>query len=170
MGYFCIGCVPSAEIGALAFGSLQATWLEKILGVFLLLTLIYRHSGLKRWEMELVHFSILGAVFGIMSALAGTVGPMVAPFFLDYGLVGNAYIATEAMTAVAMHITKSIIYAKFALVTFDTAVIGLAMGSVMILGSYLGKRTLDRLPRIWFTRIIEAVILMAGIQFLFFPQ
>ncbi len=168
--YFCAGCVPSAFIGALAFGSLQASWLEKILGVFLLLILIYRHSGLKSWDMKLPYFSTLGAVFGAMSALVGTVGPMVAPFFLDYGLVGSAYIATEAMTAVVMHITKGIVYAKFTLLTFDTAAVGLAMGSVMILGSYLGKKILDRLPKIWFTRIIEAVILVAGLQFLFLPQ
>jgi uncharacterized membrane protein YfcA len=166
--YFCAGSIPSAIAGALLFGSLHASWLEKILGVFLLLTLIYRHSGLKGWKINVIHFSILGAVFGAMSALVGTAGPMVAPFFLDYGLVGSAYIATEAMTAVVMHITKGVVYAKFALLTVETAAIGLAMGTVMILGSYLGKKILDRLPRVWFTRIIEAVILISGVQFILF--
>lgn len=168
VGYFCTGCIPSAIAGALLFGSLHASWLEKILGVFLILTLIYRHSGFKSWEMKLVHFFVLGAIFGAMSALVGTVGPIVAPFFLDYGLVGSAYIATEAMTAVAMHITKGIVYAKFTLLTLETTMVGLTMGAVMILGSYLGKKILDRLPRVWFTRIIEAVILLSGLQFIIF--
>lgn len=55
-----------------------------------------------------------------------------------------------------------------ALLTWDTTMIGLAMGAVMILGSYLGKKTLDRLPRVWFTRIIQAVILLSGLQFIIF--
>jgi len=42
------------------------------------------------------------------------------------------------------------------------------MRTAMILGSYWGKKILDRLPRVWFTRIIEAVILISGIQFIFF--
>jgi len=44
--------------------------------------------------------------------LLGTVGPLVAPFFLDFGLVGSAYIDSEAMTAA---ITKGIVYSRYAL-------------------------------------------------------
>lgn len=98
--------------------------------------------------------------------MVGTVGPLVAPFFLDFGLVGSAYIATEAMTAVVMHITKGIVYAKFALIGYQSLVIGLIMGVIMFGGSYIGKSIVDRLPKEWFTRLVEAVVLLAGIQFL----
>jgi len=164
--YFSMGCIPSAIIGAVMFGSIHASWLKTGLGVFLILTLIYRHSGLKPVNMRLVHFTLLGAVFGWLSAVVGTVGPMVAPFFLDYGLVGSAYIASEAMTAVVMHITKGIVYSKYALLGWDTFAIGLAMGLVMVFGSFAGKKIVDRLPRIWFTRIVEAVVLISGIGFI----
>lgn len=166
--YFCLGSIPLAVVGSYLFGNLHAAWLEKMLGVFLLLTLVYRHSGLKRPNMRLTYFFLLGAVSGCLSALVGTVGPIAAPFFLDYGLVGSAYIATEAMTAVVMHITKGIVYAKFALLNYQIAAVGLAMGLIMIWGSYLGKKILDWLPVIWFTRFIEAVVLFSGIQFLIF--
>jgi uncharacterized membrane protein YfcA len=164
--YFSLGCIPSAIIGAVMFGSLHAEWLKSSLGIFLLLTLIYRHSGFKPINMRLPHFTVLGVVFGWLSAVVGTVGPLVAPFFLDYGLAGSAYIASEAMTAVVMHITKGIVYSKYALLNWDTFAIGLAMGLVMIFGSFTGKKILDYLPRIWFTRIIEAVVLLTGIGFL----
>jgi len=164
--YFCLGCIPSSIIGAIMFGSMQAAWLKTGLGVFLILTLVYRHSGLKTITMRLPHFIILGAIFGWLSAVVGTVGPLVAPFFLDYGLVGSAYIASEAMTAVVMHITKGIVYSKYALFTWNTVTIGLAMGLVMIFGSFTGKKIIDRLPKIWFTRIVEAVVLISGIGFL----
>jgi hypothetical protein len=121
---------------------------------------------LKTVNIRLPHFIVLGAVFGWLSAVVGTVGPLVAPFFLDYGLVGSAYIASEAMTAVIMHITKGIVYSKYALLSWDTLCIGLAMGLVMVFGSFTGKKIIDRLPGIWFTRIVEAVVLLSGIGFL----
>jgi len=164
--YFCLGCIPSAIIGAVMFSSIHAAWLKTGLGAFLILTLVYRHSGLKPVTMHLPHFIILGAIFGWLSAVVGTVGPLVAPFFLDYGLVGSAYIASEAMTAVVMHITKGIVYSKYALLTWNTVTIGLAMGLVMIFGSFTGKKIIDRLPKIWFTRIVEAVVLITGIGFI----
>jgi uncharacterized membrane protein YfcA len=139
---------------------------ENRTGGFLIITLVYRHSGFKTVNMRLPHFVILGAVFGWLSAVVGTVGPLVAPFFLDYGLVGSAYIASEAMTAVVMHITKGIVYSKYALLGWDTFAVGMAMGIVMIFGSFTGKKIVDRLPRIWFTRIVEAVVLITGIGFL----
>lgn len=165
VGVFCIGCVPSAIVGAVMFSEFPANWLKTGLGVFLIITLIYRHSGLKNRTMRLYHFAILGAVFGWLSAIVGTVGPLVAPFFLDYGLVGSAYIATEAMTAVVMHITKGIVYSTYSLLSWDTVVIGLTMGLVMIFGSYIGKKIIDHLPQVWFTYIVEAVVLITGIGF-----
>jgi len=164
--YFCLACIPSAIIGATMFNHFHAQTLKKMLGIFLLLTLAYRYSRFKKSNMQLKHFLILGAIGGWLSAVVGTVGPLVAPFFLDYGLLGSAYIATEAMTAVVMHITKGIVYAKFSLLTLHSLTIGLIMGVVMFGGSYIGKQIVDRLPQIWFTRLVELVILVAGIQFL----
>ena len=166
VGYFCLGCIPSAVIGAIMFSFLQATWLKNGLGAFLLFTLLYRHSGLKPVNMRLPYFAVLGAVFGWLSAVVGTVGPLVAPFFLDYGLMGSAYIASEAMTAVVMHITKGVVYSKYALLGWDTFTVGLMMGLVMIFGSYTGKKIVDRLPQVWFIRIVEAMVLLAGIGFI----
>jgi hypothetical protein len=45
-------------------------------------------------------------------------------------------------------------------------VIGLALGPIMILGSFLGKRIVDRLPERVFVVIIEAVLVIAGLTFL----
>lgn len=166
VAYFCITCIPTAIIGATMFTTLPAGLLKRMLGIFLLITLAYRYSGFKKSQMKLYHFTILGALAGWLSALVGTVGPLAAPFFLDFGLVGNAYIATEAMTAVVMHITKGVVYAKFALISWQSLIIGLLMGVVMFGGSFIGKNIVERLSKVWFTRLVEAVVLLAGIQFL----
>ncbi|HVB85831.1 MAG TPA: hypothetical protein VNK23_04090 [Candidatus Dormibacteraeota bacterium] len=65
-----------------------------------------------------------------------------------------------------MHIVKLIAYRQTAVLTLSGALIGLGLGPVMILGSFLGKRILDRLPEKVFVAIIEGVLIVAGLLFL----
>ena len=90
----------------------------------------------------------------------------MAPFFLAYGLVKGAYIGTEALSTVVMHVTKLVAYQQTAVLTLAGATIGLALGPLMILGSFIGKRVVDRLPERMFVVIIELVLLTAGSLFL----
>jgi uncharacterized protein len=41
-------------------------------------------------------------------------------------------------------------------------IVGLALGPIMILGSFLGRRIVDRLPENIFVLLIEAVLVLAG--------
>ncbi len=90
----------------------------------------------------------------------------MAPFFLAYGLVKGAYIGTEALSTVVMHVTKLVAYRESSILTRLDVLIGLAIGPIMILGSFLGKRIVDRLPERVFIAIIEAVLVTAGLIFL----
>jgi hypothetical protein len=49
-------------------------------------------------------------VSSCLSALLGSVGPLMAPFFLAHGLVKGVYIGTEALPTVVMHVTKLVAY------------------------------------------------------------
>ena len=82
----------------------------------------------------------------------------MAPFFLAYGLLGGAYIGTEALTAVTMHAVKLVVYGGAALLTLSAIGQGLAIGLVMVTGTYLGKRVLDRLPAHVFPLLVEGVL------------
>lgn len=53
-----------------------------------------------------------GAITGLLSGLAGSGGPIGAAVFLTLGLPPISYIASEATTATAMHILKTVIYSK----------------------------------------------------------
>jgi uncharacterized protein len=164
---FALGAVPLAIIGGILFVKAPAAALVKVLGVFLMLMVLYRHT---RWGQHagfiLTGFVPLGAASGLLSAIFGTVGPLAAPFFLAYGLVKGAYIGTEAMTAVVMHITKLGVYGTYSLVDLRSLLIGLAIGAIMILGTFLGKKSLDRLPEKIFPYLIDAVLLISGVLFI----
>ena len=164
---FSLGAVPAAIIGGIIFATAPAGALVRLLGVFLIVMVIYRHTHWgKNVKFTLRGFIPLGAASGIISAVMGTVGPFAAPFFLAYGLVKGAYIGTEAMTTVIMHITKLGVYGRYSLLDENTLLIGGAIGVVMILGTYLGKGILNKVPEHIFPYIIEGTMLVAGIIFI----
>jgi uncharacterized membrane protein YfcA len=65
-----------------------------------------------------------------------------------------------------MHITKLGVYGGYALIDLNIGLVGIAIGSVMFVGSYLGKQILSRVPEARFPLIIDAVLLAAGLLFI----
>lgn len=165
--WFAVGCVPTAVFGGVLFATAPVPLLMQLLGVLLILMVAGRHLPRQRNRpMPLRGFAVVGAVSGFLSALVGSVGPLVAPFFLSYGLVKGAYIGTEALAAVIMHATKTATYGGMFLLRPYTVSMGLLLGPVMILGSSVGKRIVDRLPEKVFVFLVEATLLIAGLRFL----
>ena len=113
-------------------------------------------------------FTPIGAVANFLSALVGSVGPLVAPFFLAFGLTKGAYIGTEALAAVIMHLTKVATYGGANLLSVKSVGIGLMLGTVLILGNYFGKRLVDKVSGRVFVVIIEITLVVVGLYFLCF--
>jgi len=167
VGWFALGGIPAALIGGVLFASAPLSFLKRLLGIFLLATVVYRHIGRSSAFRPSLHgFAAIGAIFSFLSALLGSVGPLMAPFFLAYGLVKGAYIGTEALATVIMHVTKLVAYGGTAILTLENTGIGLALGPIMIFGSFVGKRILDRLPEYLFVWLIEGTLILAGLGFL----
>ena len=155
-----------AILGGVVFATAPAAALSRILGLFLLLTVAYRHTAWgKRARISLRGFLPLGGVSAFISAIVGFSGPLMAPFFLAYGLVKGAYIGTEALATVVMHVTKLGVYGGYSLLGAQTVLVGMAIGVVMFGGSYLGKRILNWLPERVFPYVIEVVLVAAGLLF-----
>jgi uncharacterized membrane protein YfcA len=169
VGWFALGGIPAALLGGLLFASAPLSALTRVLGGFLLLVVAWRHlrPGPAR-RLPAPAFAPLGALFSFLSALLGSVGPLMAPFFLAYGLVKGAYIGTEALATVVMHVTKLVAYGGTSILRPAAIGIGLAMGPMMIIGAFIGKRIVDRLPEAVFVAIIEGVLVVAGLTFLVF--
>ncbi len=166
--WFALGAVPAAVAGGIVFATAPASALVRLLGMFLLLMVAYRHNPWgKEPRIGLRGFLPLGAISGAIAAMVGAgSGVLMAPFFLAYGLVRGAYIGTEALAMVMMNVTKLGVYGSYALVNLNTGLTGVAIGSVMLMGSYLGKRILSRLSEALFALVIDAVLLAAGLLFI----
>ncbi len=167
VGWFALGGVLLALLGGWLFATAPISPLTRALGGFLLLVVAVRRFGLwKPARLPVRGFALLGAGFSFLSALVGSVGPLMAPFFLAYGLVKGAYVGTEAFATVVMHVAKLVAYGGTAILTVRGALVGLALGPVMIAGSWTGKRIVDRLPEKVFVLLIEITMAAAGAVFL----
>jgi uncharacterized membrane protein YfcA len=168
VAYYAIGAIPMALLGGLVFAYSPSTLILRFLGVFLVATVLWRRlGGKKTYRMPVQGFIGVGAVFGFLSALVGGVGPFLAPFFLNYGLVKGAYISTEAASTVVMHIFKLLAYRQTSNLPLPTVLVGMALGPLMITGSFLGKKILHVMPERIFLYLIEVTLFLAGLNFLF---
>lgn len=166
-GWFAVGAIPLALVGGALFASAPLRVLIRLLGAFLVLVVVWRYlrpSSPRRSPVQ--SFALVGAVASFLSALLGTAGPVAAPFFLSYGLVKGAYIGTEALTAVVTHLTKLVAYRRADLLTIWSVEVGLALGVLMIAGSFVGTRIVSRLPERLFVKLVEAVLVLTGAWFL----
>jgi uncharacterized membrane protein YfcA len=167
VGWFALGGVPLAWIGGHVFARAPLAGLTRLLGAFLLAVVAWRRlRPATGWRPPLRSFALIGAASSFLSALFGSVGPLMAPLFLAYGLLKGAYIGTEACATVVMHVVKLIAYRQAAVLPGRSLLIGLALGPVMFAGSWGGKRILDRLPVRIFAPLIEATMVAAGFLFL----
>lgn len=160
---FAVGAVPLALVGGLLFAATPTGVLTRLLGAFLLAAVIWRHTTRgPPAKPPLARFTALGAIFGFLSAILGSVGPVMAPFFLAYGLIKSAYIGTEAACTVVIHTTKLVAYRGGGVLGSAAVLTGLALAPVMVIGSWLGRRILARTPEHVFVTLIDVVLIFSG--------
>ena len=117
--------------------------------MFLLVVVVWRHLlphlGRAPRPPSDAAFVGIGAASGLGSALLGSVGPLTAPFFLAKGYTRAAYIGTEAMCALVMHLAKVGAYGASNLLTTEVLVLGAAMTPATLAGAWVGKRIVARI-------------------------
>jgi len=106
----------------------------------------------------------VGAGTGLLSALAGFAGPLVAPFFLATGLVRGAYIGTEAAAALTVHAVKLPVYGIGGAVTPQAIFAGAVLAPALIAGAWIGKRIVDRVSASLFTLLVEGALVVAAVR------
>ena len=172
VAWFSAGAVPFAILGGLAFAAAPLSVLTRLLGAFLIGIVVWRQlpiSILGERRLPIQSFAAVGAISSFISAVIGTVGPLMVPFFLAYGLMKGAYISTEALSTVVIQVVKLGTYTGAAAMTITAVVAGAALAPLMILGSMIGKRLLHRVSDRAFVLIIEAAMLVSGIFFILQP-
>jgi len=162
--YFVITAIPLTILGSYLFMDINTNKIKIGIGVFLILIVIYRRSKIKKIQIGEKEMFLGGGLTGFLSGLARSAGPLGAAFFLGLNLSATAYIASEAFTALAMHLTKTIVYNKYSLIRQSELYYGLFIGVAMILGSWTGKKLIENINKEKFILLVEILLIFSGFQ------
>ncbi|HKI99557.1 MAG TPA: sulfite exporter TauE/SafE family protein [bacterium] len=167
VGWSWLGALPGAAVGAYLFTVAPTALLTRGLGGLLLVLLVWRHIPRRQLTLRRPQWFLpIGAGFGVLSGVAAGVGPLIAPFYLAAGLRKGAYVGTAAAVGLGMQAVKLAVFGSTAVLTPEVIAFGLFLIPISVVGTVLGKRTLDRVPERVFVLIIEAVMLLGGITLL----
>ncbi|MCL4507328.1 MAG: sulfite exporter TauE/SafE family protein [Chloroflexi bacterium] len=124
-----------------------------------------------RWGDKLVPSSkaalvSTGTLAGFSTAVSNAAGPIMSIYLTGMGLPKNEFMGTSAWYFFIFNLTKLPIYAFLSLVlpakpmvSSATLVFDLAMLPVIIIGAFIGKWLLPRIPQGMFNGV---VLLLAG--------
>lgn len=162
--FFLITAIPLTIIGSYLFADIDSKNIKIGIGGFLIMLVIYRRIKTKKIGLGEKGMLIGGGLTGFLSGLAGSAGPLGSAFFLGLNLTATAYVASEAFTALTMHLTKTIVYNKYTLIGQTEFYYGLFIGIAMILGSWAGKKIIEKLSKDKFIILVEILLLISGLQ------
>jgi len=159
--------VPAAALGASTLLTIPQRWIEVAMGIFFLAVIPARRWLARRnLRVNLWQLALAGAVVGYITGIVVSTGPINAPFFLAFGLVKGAYLATEALGSLAVYISKAIVFRSFGALPSDIIYKGLVIGSSLMVGSFVAKRLVLKLRAEQFSMLIEGLLLVAGLTML----
>lgn len=156
--------VPAVIAGARLFLALDARLVEAGLGVFMLVMVPLRRWFMsRRLSIGLGGLALAGAGVGFLTGLVASTGPISTPFFLAYGLVKGAFIATEALGSLAIYLVKSLVFGQAGALTADSIARGLLVGGAMMIGSWVAKRFVASMDGRQYQALLDGLMLIAGV-------
>ncbi|KXG74677.1 TSUP family transporter [Thermotalea metallivorans] len=163
---FILGAVPMSVLGAFSFVKVPKEIITRGIGLAIIVFVILKYFKVLKFKPSDRTIFIGGAVVGLISGLVGSAGPIGAALFLSLNLPPVSYIASEAVTAIAMHISKTIVYQKYLGIGLYALGIGLFMGVAMIAGTWTGKKVIEKMPKEKFVKFVGVLLAVIGLQML----
>lgn len=157
---FLVAAIPMSVVGAMSFVQLPKELITRAIGAIILIFLALEYFGALKIKAGPVLLITGGAVVGFVSGLVGSAGPLGAAIFLTLKLAPLAYIASDAITSVVMHGVKIAVYQHF--IDFDQQfwVLAVALGGAMVLGTWAGKRVVERMSRKRFRWLVAILLVL----------
>lgn len=166
--YFSTSSIPFAILGSYLFVYIPNHFLFKIIGIFLISIVIFRQFKTKNKKSHEKGLILGGSITGFLSGLVGSAGPLGAAFFLNLNLSAGAYISSEAVSALTMHIIKIVIYQKYSLINLSVLLNGLFLSIGIVLGSWTGKKIIQKMPKQLFIRFVEILLILSALHLILF--
>ncbi len=165
---YAIPGIPAAVLGANTLWIMPVTLSNLCIGLFFLLLIPLRHWAkahalvLNNWQMALA-----GVIVGYLTGVVFSTGPMTIPIFAGFGLVKGALLSTEAAASFVIYLAKAATFGTIGAMPLPVLMSGLLVGSTLVAGTLLGKKFVIKMSEKTFNRLIDGMLLIAGISLLY---
>lgn len=162
------GALVGACCGAFALSRLETQWLSVAIALFLVGSAIgyVARGGAGSFRVQPWYFLPSGFVYALLSGLIGGMGPVLAPFYLNYGLTKEELLATQATNRAAVHLIKLLAYGFLGILTLPTLGLGVLVGVAAFPGNLLGQLLLLRISDLQFRRLVTGFVAVSGVLML----
>jgi uncharacterized membrane protein YfcA len=170
IGVVLMTIVPAVVLGTSIYLGLPADLISVVLGSFLLLSIpVGRFFARRQVRLGPVGLSVAGGCFGIISGTTPGAGMLMVPVLLGAGLVGEAFLATDASISIAVNLTKAMIFNQLGGLPLGLLGVGLVIGACTVPGNYAARWILRRTSVRLHTRLLEIIVLIGGLSLLARP-
>jgi len=170
IGIVLVTIVPGVVIGTSIYLDLPPDTISIVLGIFLLLSIpVGRFLARRQVRLSPVGLALAGGGLGIISGTTTGTGMLWVPVLLGAGLVGEAFLATDASISVATNMTKAVIFNQLGGLPFGLLAVGLIIGACTVPGNYAARWILRRTSVRLHARLLEAMVLIGGLSLLVRP-
>ena len=161
---FILGAAIGAAAGAKTFVALPVTWLQAIIGGFILLVTWMPNLG--RLGAEKSRFAVLGFVATFLGVFVSATGTFLSPFIASAAPDRRNHVATQGALMIFVHIAKLI---AFSVIGFAISAY-LPLIGVMILtgaaGNWLGEVALQHMPEKKYRTTLKVILTLLALQLL----
>ena len=142
---FLLGLVPGSILGSLLIAGMPSGLIHIVMLGLAAFALVRALLGWS-WRIPRGALAPAGGAVGVMAGTSGGAAVLTAPVLLASGLSGDEYLATVALAAVAMHVSRTIGYGAGGLVGADTFLWAGYLAVMLVVGNLVGKRLRSHLP------------------------
>jgi len=159
--------LPFIVAGVVFYVQLSERGVALFLGTFLLITLpLRRYLAGKSITVPRSAIAAVAVPYGFLSGTSFGVGMMLAPFMLGAGIVGEALLATVAVSGVMLNVTKTIAFGLSPLLTAELAMLGAVLGFCTFPGHAMGRWIVRRTSITVHTLVLEIFVCIGAFYML----
>lgn len=167
LGCYCLPGIPASIIGASLLWAMPVRLSSLCIGLFFLLLIPLRHLARQRaFSLNDSQLAVAGGVVGFLTGVVFSTGPLTFPLFAGYGLLKGALLATESAASLVIYLTKASTFGVVGALPLTVLWAGLMVGLTQVAGVYIGKRFVLRLSDTLFNRLVDGMMLIAGLSLL----
>lgn len=163
--------IVGLPIGAAFSTILLMKLLEKqhiyILLVILISYAIFKPKKLPDLKIKNKNWFFIGLGTGVCAILVGTVGPLLAPFFLSDDLEKEEIIGTKALMQTSAHLIKIPAFLFLDFNYIENLNLTIAMGICAIIGTKMGLLVLDKVDNHLFKILYKIFLGIAAIRIVY---